>query len=69
VKFLDTLGSLTLLKECADEFCAGLDCESDKDGEYTYMWRGDVTQVVYHARCSSNSIRNDPPPPPSSNQK
>lgn len=47
LEFLQTLGRLQRLRGCED-YCGGLDTSGDADGEYFYVWTGDVTQVVYH---------------------
>ncbi len=44
VKFLQSIGQLVRLRGCTD-YCGGLDTENDVDGAYTYMWKGDATQV------------------------
>ena len=35
---------LMQLKGCTD-YCGGLDTEGGADGEYTYAWKGEATQV------------------------
>ena len=42
-----------------DRYSGGLDCSSDKDGEFTYMWRGDITHVVYHVATLMPSRTDD----------
>ena len=34
--------------DCQDIFTGGLDTTNDADGEFTYYWRDDVTQIVFH---------------------
>ena len=50
---------MTRLKDCTSEYSGGLDCASDKDGEFAYMWRGDVTHVVYHVATLMPSREDD----------
>jgi Domain of unknown function (DUF3384)/Rap/ran-GAP/Tuberin len=46
-EFVENLGSLTRLKG-ANFNTQGLDKEFDTDGEFTFCWRDQVSEVVYH---------------------
>ena len=43
------------------EYCGGLDCsENSKDGVFAYMWKGDVTSVVFHVATLMPTLPADP---------
>ncbi|GET01940.1 potential GTPase Activating protein [Rhizophagus clarus] len=61
VKFLNKLGSLIRLKNCKNIYTGGLDTEYDTDGEYTYYWNDDITQVIFHcATLMPTNLAHDP---------
>eukprot|EP01134_Creolimax_fragrantissima_P000767 CFRG0767T1 len=47
MKFLQKLGTLIRLEK-SELYTGGLDREENADGEYTYHWQDDITEVVFH---------------------
>ncbi|KNC85269.1 hypothetical protein SARC_02528 [Sphaeroforma arctica JP610] len=47
MKFLQQLGTLIRL-ENSELYTGGLDREEGADGEFTYHWQDDITEVVFH---------------------
>ncbi|CAB5331669.1 unnamed protein product [Rhizophagus irregularis] len=61
IEFLNKLGSLVRLKNCKKIYTGGLDTEYDTDGEYTYYWKDDITQVIFHcATLMPTNLAHDP---------
>ncbi|CAG8557834.1 10746_t:CDS:1, partial [Ambispora gerdemannii] len=48
IKFLNNLGELIRLKDNKDVYTGGLDTQTDSDGEYSYYWKDDIVQVIFH---------------------
>ncbi|CAG8652148.1 1358_t:CDS:1, partial [Ambispora leptoticha] len=48
IKFLNNLGDLVRLKDNKDVYTGGLDTQMDLDGEYSYYWKDDIVQVIFH---------------------
>ncbi|RIA91816.1 hypothetical protein C1645_821536 [Glomus cerebriforme] len=61
IEFLNKLGNLVRLKNCKNVYTGGLDTEYDTDGEYTYYWKDDITQVIFHcATLMPTNLAHDP---------
>jgi hypothetical protein len=61
IEFLNNLGNLVRLKNCKNIYTGGLDTEYDTDGEYTYYWKDDITQVIFHcATLMPTNLAHDP---------
>ncbi|RHZ88589.1 hypothetical protein Glove_22g105 [Diversispora epigaea] len=61
IDFLNKLGSLIRLKDCKRIYTGGLDTQLDSDGEYSYYWEDDITQVIFHcATLMPINLNNDP---------
>jgi tuberous sclerosis protein 2 len=59
VAFLSMLGNLVLLKDLSPVYSGGLDCTSNKHGEYMCQWQGDVTHVAFHTATLIPTLPDD----------
>ncbi|ODV91499.1 hypothetical protein CANCADRAFT_29916 [Tortispora caseinolytica NRRL Y-17796] len=60
VKFAQGLGDLVKLQGNRDIYTGGLDTEADYDGKYTYVWRDQITEVVFHITTMMPFYEHDP---------
>lgn len=61
VRFLSALGKLVRLKGCKTYYTGGLDVENDFNGQWTYVWDDDITQIVFHvATLMPTNLATDP---------
>ncbi|KAL1916900.1 uncharacterized protein VTP21DRAFT_5097 [Calcarisporiella thermophila] len=59
VRFLDSLGELISLREWRGRNTGGLNYE--RDGEYTYYWYDDITEIIFHvATLMPTNLEADP---------
>ncbi|KAG9509350.1 Tuberin [Fragariocoptes setiger] len=61
IEFLKNLGTLIKLSDVDNQihFIGGLDVNGN-DGEHTYFWQDNITQVVFHVATSMPNRENDP---------
>ncbi|KJE91024.1 hypothetical protein, variant [Capsaspora owczarzaki ATCC 30864] len=57
--FLSGLGRLIRLRG-ADVYTGGLDRSNDIDGEFSYMWQDDLTQLIFHVATLMPNRETDP---------
>ncbi|GAA6008529.1 hypothetical protein JCM10207_007144 [Rhodosporidiobolus poonsookiae] len=63
IELISRLGSLVRLKgsRASNIYSGGLDQESDIDGQWTYVWDDDLSQIVFHvATLMPTNLETDP---------